>query len=217
MADSPRALAARPLERLTEALRGPGWRRTLLARRVVAGLLAATALVLALSPVERDGVPVVLAARDLAAGSTVTAADLRTARWPAELVPAGAVASPGAAEGRVLVGAARAGEPVTDVRLAGRELAALLTGAPDAAAVPVRLADAAVARLLFPGARVDVVTVGPEADGVVLAAAVAVLAVLPPQAPASAGGALVLVAMPRVTAARVAAASLSGELAVTLR
>jgi hypothetical protein len=61
-----------------------------------------------------------------------------------------------------------------------------------------------------------VVTVGAStSEPVVLAAAADVLAVLPPD-PASSGQ-LVLVAMPAQTAARVAAASLTEQVAVTLR
>ena len=77
----------------------------------------------------------------------VRAADLALRLWPPELVPAGAVRDLAAADGRVLVGAARAGEPLTDVRLVGAGLAA----GGSAAAVPVRLGDAAVAALLVPG------------------------------------------------------------------
>jgi pilus assembly protein CpaB len=114
----------------------------------------------------------------------------------------------------VLVGAARAGEPITDTRLAGP--AASLGAPAGAAAVPVRLADSGAAALLVPGSTVDVVTVGGESgEPVVLATAAAVLAVLPPDSPSS--GRLVLVAMPSAIAARVAAASLTEQVAVTLR
>ena len=94
--------------------------------------------------------PFVVAAADLAAG--VHAARRRPRRpraGPPSSCPAGALADPAAADGRVLVGAARAGEPITDVRLAG---AGRRLGGPDgAAAVPVRLADAGVAGAAGPG------------------------------------------------------------------
>jgi pilus assembly protein CpaB len=201
-------------------LRGSGWRRTALLRRTAAGLLAALALVLALIPRER-GSPVVVAARDLGSGTALAAADLAVASWPAGLVPAGALAATGQADGRVLVGAARAGEPLTDVRLAGPDTTARLTGRPGDAAVPVRLPDPDVARLLVPGSRVDVVAPGRD-DGrpVVLAADAAVLTVLAadPDGPGQASrGRLVLVALPRSEAARVAAAALSEQVAITLR
>ena len=208
-------LAPRPLSRFGAFVVGPGWRRVALLRRIAAGVLATLALVLALAPdPDSGGVPVVVAAVDVAAGSTLAPTDLTVRRWPAELVPGGALPDPAGAEGRVLVGAARAGEPITDTRLAGPTAA---LGAPaGAAAVPVRLADSGAAALLVPGSTVDVVTVGGESgEPVVLATAAAVLAVLPPDSPSS--GRLVLVAMPSGIAARVAAASLTEQVAVTLR
>jgi pilus assembly protein CpaB len=206
-------LTPRPLSRLGALVVGPGWRRVASLRRAAAGSLALVALVLAVAPTSNAGVPVVVAAADIAAGSSLHAADLAVRRWPAELVPAGALPDPAAADGRVLVGAARAGEPITDTRLAGPTA----LGAPDgAAAVPIRLADAGAAALLVPGSSVDVVTVGADSgEPVVLARAAGVLAVLPPDSPSS--GRLVLVAMPAGVAARVAAASLTEQVAVTLR
>ena len=87
--------------------------------------------------------------------------------------------------------------------------------------MPIRLPDPDVARLLGPGSRVDVVASGhDDAKPVVLAADAAVLTVLAAE-PAGPGrgaqGRLVLVALPRSDAARVAAAALSEEVAVTLR
>lgn len=200
-------------ERLGAVLPGPGWRRIHRLRMAGAAVLATLALVLALvPPSDGTGVPLVVTVADLAAGATVHASDLAVRDWPADLVPAGAVHEVAVAQGRVLVGAARAGEPLTDVRLVGAGPAA----GSDGAAVPVRLADAGVAALLVPGSRVDVVTVGARTDQpVVLAADAIVLAVLAPDT--GARGRLVMVAMPRDTATRVAAASLSEQVAITLR
>jgi pilus assembly protein CpaB len=131
--------------------------------------------------------------------------------------------APADGTGRVLAGAARAGEPITDVRLAGPDAAGRVTGRPGDAAVPIRLADPDVARLLEPGSRVDVVTPAPDGDRpVVLAADAAVLTVVAAEADTispgqGSRGRLVLVALPRADAARVAAAALSEQVAVTLR
>ncbi|MGE3288334.1 MAG: SAF domain-containing protein [Pseudonocardia sp.] len=209
-------LAPRLRQRVMEAVRGPGWRRMALARRVAAGLLAALALVLAVAPGDA-GVPVLVAAHDLAPGSRLVASDVVVRRWPADLAPAGAVADPQFVEGRVLAGAARSGEVVTDVRLVGPELAARLHSAPDSAAVPVRLADAQVAGLLVPGSRVDVVAPSARGEPVVLAEAAAVLAVLPASEGPGSRGQLVLVAMSQTLATRVAAAALTEQVAITLR
>lgn len=210
---SSHGLAPRLRHRLAAAVTGPGWRRLLMVRRLAAAVLVGLALVLALAPRgAAAGIPVAVAAAEIPAGATVRSADLVVREWPAELVPAGALRDPAAAAGRVLVGAARAGEPLTDVRLVG---ASPSSGAGDAV-VPVRLADAGVAALLVPGSRVDVVTVGGRTDQpLLLASDASVLAVL---AEDKAGrGRLVLVGMPRATATRVAAASLSEQVAVTLR
>jgi pilus assembly protein CpaB len=207
-------LAPRLRHRVTGLVAGPGWRRIALVRRVAAGALAVLALVLALAPGPGSGgVPVLVAAVDLPAGASVRSADLAVRAWPPELVPGGALRDPAAADGRVLIGAARAGEPLTDVRLTG----AAARGAPaDTTAVPIRLADPGVAALLLPGSLVDVVGVGAStAEPVVLAAGASVLTVLPEDA--SRSGRLVLVAMPPGPAARVAAASLAEQVAVTLR
>jgi Flp pilus assembly protein CpaB len=207
-------LAPRLRDRLGAVLAGPGWRKLALLRRAAAAVLATAALVLAIAPrTGAGGTPLVVTTADLPAGSTLRAEHLAVREWPAALAPAGSVRAVADAEGRVLVGAARPGEPLTDVRFAGAGLAA---GGGGGAAVPVRLADAGVAAVLVPGNRVDVVTVGPHTDEpLVLAAGATVLAVLPEDGGSS--GRLVLVGTPPGQAARVAAASLTEQVAVTLR
>jgi pilus assembly protein CpaB len=207
-----------------------GWRRGLLLRRALAAALAGLALVLALAPADRAAVvPVVVAAADLPAGAALRAADLTVREWPADLAPGGALRAVPDADGRSLVGAARAGEPITDARL----VAAPGHGGvgPDGAVVAVRLADAGVAAVLTPGSRVDVVAAGERADQpVVLTADATVQAVLGPDQRAGPGSGigsgaassgpgerLVLIGMPRAAASRVAAVSLTRPVAVTLR
>lgn len=232
------ALAGRPWHRILAVVRGPGWARVALLRRAGAGLLAALALVLALAPDgSADEAPVLVTVRDLAPGAVIRAPDLAVRSWPSALVPAGAIRGVPDAEGRVVAGAVRAGEALTDLRLVGVELTAR-AGGPDAAAVPLRPADPAVAALLAPGTVVDVVTLGPGRDAPgprpgaaeagadagpgaeVIAERATVLSVVPAPAQGAGragGGPLVLVALPRDAATAVAAASLAGEIAVTLR
>ncbi|MFC4942021.1 SAF domain-containing protein [Pseudonocardia sp. GCM10023141] len=204
-----------PRARLAGLLRGTGWRRTVLLRRIAAGALAALALVLALLPRSGTaGAPVLVAAVELPAGVALRDADLAVRTWPAELVPAGALRAVDAAAGRVLIGAAHAGEPLTDLRFLDAGPAA--AGGPDGAAVPIRLADAGVAALLRPGSRVDVVTVGGRAgEAAVLAADATVLAVMAEDK--GTRGRLVMVGMPRALAGRVAAAALAEQVGITLR
>jgi Flp pilus assembly protein CpaB len=91
---------------------------------------------------------------------------------------------------------------------------------------PVRIADAATVRLLRPGDRVDVIAAeGAGADARVVAKGARVAAVPrsptdgwsedPAEGPAT-GGALVVLSVPRSTAASLAGAGISGRLAVTL-
>ncbi|GAA4894823.1 hypothetical protein [Actinomycetospora straminea] len=134
------------------------------------------------------------------------------------------------------MGGVRAGEALTDVRLLGPVAAVVAAGVPDAAGVPVRLADAGVAALLTPGTRVDLVAAG-AADGVVsepvggtdgadppayaepavLAPGAVVLAVLPAPERTAGAAPVVVVALPGELAARVATVSLREEVTVTLR
>lgn len=87
---------------------------------------------------------------------------------------------------------------------------------------PVRIADAATARLLRPGDRVDVVAAEDPATGRGTAprviAANARVAEVPETADGAAeAGALVVLSVPGATAARLAGASATARLAVTLR
>jgi Flp pilus assembly protein CpaB len=165
-------------------------------------------------------VAVVVAGRDLAAGTELSAADLAVARLPPEVAPAGSVTDPSDLAGRVLAGSMRAGEPLTDVRLVGAGLTALLE--PGQVAAPVRLADLAVAALVRTGDRVDVLASPPDADraetvvaGALVLATGAAASDEPGVGTDPAAG-LLLVAVDGATAARLAAAATSSTLTVTL-
>ena len=152
----------------------------LLLRRVTAFALAVGALLLALRPLPADGpvaalptAPVVVAAAELAPGSTLTAADLAVTQLPRPAVPDGVATEPGRLVGQVLAAPLRRGEPVTDVRLVGPRLWAQVPAGQVAA--PVRLADLAVSTLLRAGDRVDVLATTPEAGASVVAAGALVL------------------------------------------
>ncbi|WP_410564552.1 SAF domain-containing protein [Amycolatopsis sp. cmx-4-61] len=188
-------------------------RRTRLTRRWLAvGLLVLGALLL-VHPGFARGAPTVLAAHDLPSGAVLRAADLRLAELPGEARPAGVLSTLDAVDGRLLAGAVRAGEPLTDVRLA-------TVPAPDdpgTATVPVRLADVAVAELLQPGRRVDVIAAPePGAPASVLAGGATVVTVGHPES-ATPKGPLVLLRLPEAVATQVAAISLERPVTVTLR
>lgn len=193
-----------------------GWPRLLAIRRVVAAVLVLLAVALAFRGTpEPTGVPMLVAAHDLPAGVTLAEGDVRVVQAPPELRPAGALTAVAQAADRVLAHAATALEPLTRTRLAGPENARLTTGDPAAAAVPFRVADPAVAALLAPGVRVDVVTLPQSStDPVVLATNATVLTVRPAD---ESDGRLVVLALPRPEATRLAGASLGQPVAVTLR
>jgi pilus assembly protein CpaB len=207
-------------DRLRQLFTGRPWPRLLVARRVVAALLVVVAVALATRPPPQTSgeptVPMLVAARDLVPGVSLRPADLRLVHAPASLRPATALTAADQATGQVLAGAASRGEPVTRTRLVGGENSRLSTGDPSAVAVPVRLADPEVAALLVPGARVDVVTVSPDSGdgGVVLAADATVVTV---REQADQPGRLVVIAVPRATATRLASVSLGQPVAITLR
>ncbi len=149
--------------------RGPGPRRL-----AAAGLLAATlaATVQVLAPDPPPDAPALAAVRDLPAGSTLAPGDVRVVRVPAVLVPPGALRTVRA--GRVLVGAVRAGELLTDVRLVGPGLLRGQGGG--VVGAPVRLADAAAAAIVGPGDRVDVLLTTRARSAEVVVRGVTVLA-----------------------------------------
>ena len=135
------------------------FRRWLLRRRrLVAALLLCAAAALAvqhLTPAPPASVPVVVAARDVAAGATLRANDLAGARVSPGMVPDGAAADPARWVGRQLSGPLRRGEVITDAGLMG---SGLLVGAPPGSqAVPLRLSDPSTVQLLRQGQLVNVV------------------------------------------------------------
>jgi Flp pilus assembly protein CpaB len=105
----------------------------------------------AAAPPAPPTVAVLVAARDLPAGRTLTSADLQSASWPVSQAPGGRLI---AATGRKLASPIRTGEPVTDARVVGPGL--LAGQAPGTVAVPVRLGDPAAGALVQAGDRVDV-------------------------------------------------------------
>jgi Flp pilus assembly protein CpaB len=190
------------------------------ARRIAAAVLAALALFLALRPpppaasaAAAELVGVAVAARDLPAGTVLTAADLTVARYPSDAVPAGAAGTRDPLLQRVLAAGVRAHEPITDARLVGAGLTALLPGGQVAA--PVRLADLAVAGLVRAGDRVDVLAVAPDAAAAELVAGDALVLAATGE-DEQAGRGLLLIAVDEETAARLAAAATTATLTVNL-
>jgi pilus assembly protein CpaB len=187
------------------------------ARRLLAATLLLLAVALALrSPGSPAGETssVVVAARDLAPGTALSASDVRVVQAPASLIPGTALRNTASATGRTLAGAAGTGEPITEARLVGARNTVLTARDPTAVVVPVRLADPAVADLVGSGSHVDVVALDPQGTvGTVLATDAVVVTVRHEDGKPG----LVLLALPEDTATRVAATTLAREVTITLR
>jgi Flp pilus assembly protein CpaB len=150
-------------------------------RRLAIALLlciAAGITVHQLTPAPADTATTLAAARDLPAGTALTAADLAPAKIPPQLVNAGSITDPREATGKQLAAPLRKGQLLTDSQLLGP---GLLAGAPPgSAAVPLRMADPSSIQLVSPGQLVNVVLTGANgydqnSPSQVLASAVPVL------------------------------------------
>jgi pilus assembly protein CpaB len=192
-------------------LRAAARHRVLLSAGLAAAAVASG--LSAVAPPQPPTVAVLTAARDLAAGAVLGPDDLVAAAVPRGLVPEGALTDLATAAGRLVAGPVRRGEPLTDVRLLGAGL--LPPG--DRVAVPVRLAEPASGALVRAGDTVDVLSAAPEGGPAaqVVASSLDVLAV-PDLSDAAGEGALVVVAATRATAARLAAAAVTGRLSVAV-
>lgn len=198
-------------------------RRTVSAhRRLVAALLAGLAVAASLtalrppSPPTRD---VVVAARDLTSGTTLTASDLEIRSVTADDVAAHTYDSTDAVVGEVIAAPMRRGESLTDVRLLTSELVA---GYPDGTTLAtVRIADPQSLWGVEVGTYVDIVGVDLEGrgDGGVLARNAQVVAMPSPpedEGPGVTAGAVLVVGVPRETAVDLADASSRMQLAAVV-
>lgn len=131
-------------------------RRLRLHRRSIAALLTAVAVLAGLGAVTPApaGRPVVVADRAVPAGHRLTPADVTVALLPDAAVPEGSYDETSAVLGAVTALPLAPREAVTRLRLVGAELLGELGD--DLLAVPLHVADAAVAALVAPGTVVDV-------------------------------------------------------------
>jgi SAF domain len=208
-----------PLTRIREALQ-PDWVHSVRARRVAAAALVIVAAAAALRP-DPDGAQgaAVIATRDLTPGVAVTADDIRVENRPAATLPEGAHRDAAAVVGATPAGPVRRGEILTDIRTLGTRLVESAAG-PDARVVPLELAQSAVLDVVREGDVVDIVAASlsdPDAAPRVIATdAVVVLVSAEPSGIGGAGDRVVLVALPKVAANAVAAATLVQTVTLTL-
>jgi pilus assembly protein CpaB len=202
--------------------RSPAGRWFHRARLAAAALCLLIALVTALgsartpaSPMPERTAPVVVAARDLPAGSVLRPRDLTVRNWPARLRPDSAVPAAARLVGARLAGPLARGEPVTQNRVVGRTLTSGLDPGTVAVSVDLPASGAAIARAgdyvdLLAGAATDPLDASGGAPAPARAAQTVVrhalvLAVLHATASdAGTGTSELVLAVPHAAAARIA-------------
>lgn len=133
------------------------WRARFAVGAVFLGL-AAACTVQALRPADPPTSPVLVAAHALAAGTLLTSTDVRLVRFPVAVVPVDALTDPADVIDASTAVPLTAGTPVLPGLLADDDV----HGPPGTVVATVRFADPAVAGLLSPGMRVDVLAATPE-------------------------------------------------------
>jgi pilus assembly protein CpaB len=125
-------------------------------------ILAVFSLVSARKDPSTQGEPVLVAARNLAAGSTLTDADITVSRWPAQAVPEHRLSDSSAAVGKVVGAAMGRGEPLTAMRLLDGAITDGLGAGQRAVAIPI--VDNGESSIIAAGSRVDLYS-APAASG----------------------------------------------------
>ncbi|MBI5028654.1 MAG: hypothetical protein HZB48_07600 [Actinobacteria bacterium] len=188
-------------------------------RRGIAALLVAVAVLsglAAVGPRSSGGVAVVIAARTVPGGATLTPSDLTVALLPPQVVPEGAEGDPGQLVGRTVVVDVPERQALT--------ASVLLDGAggvgPGLLALPVTFGTTGTVSLLRTGQRLDVLGASAAGSGFgVIAAGVRVVAIAPSDAGLLGGTdpPLVLLEVTSAQAAAVAAAMSVSGLSFALR
>ncbi|MFK0005449.1 Flp pilus assembly protein CpaB [Paenarthrobacter sp. NPDC090520] len=127
-------------------------------RRLLVALLLCVAAGIAvqqLTPAPEHRISIVVAARDLPAGTSLSQGDFISMGVPQDMAISGAIGDPASLAGRQLSSPLAKGQIPTEANLLGP---GLLIGAPaGSAAVPLRMADPSSIQLLSPGQLVNVV------------------------------------------------------------
>jgi len=116
------------------------------------------------APQEEKTAAVVVAARDMGAGTLLRANDVKTVRYPERAVPKGAVVDGANAVSRVLLTAVNMNEPIVQQKLSGTTTVEGISSTiePGYRAVSVQITDATgVAGLIQPNSHVDVLFTRP--------------------------------------------------------
>lgn len=215
------------LARLTSRL--DGWpRRTAAAACLILALVSFIGS--ARNRRQTDVRPLWIASRSLAAGTTLTSADVMRVEWPAQFVPSAALPSVNDLVGRPIGAPIGRGEPLTTTRMLDTAVIAGLQ--PDQVAAPVVLPDRGQRAFLHVGSSVDLYAAAPDSGSVTGASStstgtpgatrpivsnVRLLAVLPAPDAGGDNRLTVLVAVDRDAAARLAGHASTPLLATLVR
>ena len=196
-----------------------GWPRRL-AAIVCLALAGVTALQGHDRAVAADPAPVVIAARDLPAGTVLHAGDVRLARWSPVQIPPRSVRSLDQVVGATIAAGMDRGEPITTARIRGPGITTGLTAG--LVAVTVTITGPNALALIGAGDRVDLLATAPaDTDAVrparVVASDVRVLAVLAPRSATANDQSAGLIVAVSPAAALVIASVVDGSMTATLR
>lgn len=215
-ATSPRPRPLRSIVSISTVLR----RAVLARRRVLAAVFAGLAVLTGIGAVRPPPPPsdaIVVAARDLPAGTVLAARDLRLTELPPGALPDGRFASVEPVVGEMVAAPVRRGEPLTDVRLVQDSL---LQGYPRGSVLSsIRIADASSLVGVRVGDTVNVLASDPAAQRPprTLAVGIQVASMSRPQESIGSSDAMVLrVAVPEETALALADATVHESLAVVV-
>lgn len=105
---------------------------------------------------------VVISAKAIAAGASVTEQDVAFKDIPRDLVPGEVVTDMAAVRGRTLATGMSPGEILTEQRMVGPSLAKSLTGTSESKTIAITLADTGIVSALRTGDSVDIVSTADE-------------------------------------------------------
>lgn len=156
----------------------------------------------------------VVASRDIPAGTTLAVNDMTVVEFPMDVAPPGTSTDSESLLGQVVTVAVAPGEAITTTRLLGSR--------PEAGqgmvASPVRLADAGVAGLLVPGDVIDVIAATPDGQARIVARDARVITrPIPPATFGTQTGSLVLLSVTPQEATALAGVAATRELSAVLQ
>lgn len=146
-------------------------------RRIIAALCVALSVLILGQGIEAGDIDVVVAANEIQPGIKVSETDLELRRFPKRLVPDGSLSSFADVVGQVLNSPVGVGEPITEIRFEDEDVELEIPFGQVIA--PVRIEDPAALAGARAGDVINVVALGGEEQGQVVARRVKVVSINP--------------------------------------